>query len=47
MEREAQSIYAYVLHMGALPPAPHAFGGTGFFRCHSFYNPPQRYAYDG
>ena len=20
--------------MGALPPNPHAFGGTGFFRCH-------------
>ena len=22
------------LHMGASPPNPHAFGGTGFFRCH-------------
>ena len=32
------------LHMGALPPNPHAFGGTGFFYAgggyHSHFKPP-------
>jgi len=34
------SILKDALHMGALPPDPHAFGATGFFRFHVIINPP-------
>ena len=40
-----ENVCRHGLHMGASPPNPHAFGGTGFFRCHVITltkEPPQK-----